>query len=392
VTRRSTDGESIHESVLRVLICIEALGIGGKERQAVELIKALARKSGIDCLVTCLETDDFYLDELTGAGVPVTFLPRRRRWDPTIFQKLYEVIKRYQPDVIHTNGLMSSFYTMPAARICGIPLINGSIRNAFAGGGLRWTLERMLLGVSDYRVANSYAGLRSRGLSAQDRRNVVIYNGFDFSRLEHLTTSGDWHDNSGEPMKTVGMVAEFNRFKDYSTLIQVARKMSGGRKDVVFVLVGDGPTLEASQQAAAGVEAIRFAGRQKHVEEIVQTFDIGVLCTFVEGLSNSIMEYMALARPVIATDGGGTRELVVDGETGLLVPPADPDALAASIAYLLDHPAVARRMGEAGKARLTREFSITRMVDETARLYDLALASSAAAAAGDDLGEGRAGS
>jgi len=85
------------------------------------------------------------------------------------------------------------------------------------------------------------------------------------------------------------------------------------------------------------------------------------------------MEYMALRKPVVATDGGGTHELVADGETGFLVPPKSPDALAAKIEYLLDNPAIARHMGEAGEARLRRKFSTTEMVDETVELYELAV-------------------
>jgi glycosyltransferase involved in cell wall biosynthesis len=373
--------------------------VGGKERQAVELIKGLVRSETIDCAVVCLERDDFYLHELTSAGLTVEFVLRRHRWDPSVLRKLYGFVKSYKPDIIHTNGLMSSFYALPAAKLLRIPLINGSIRNAFASGDLRWTLEKMLLYSSDYRVANSYAGLRSRGLSERDGRNVVIYNGFDFTRLESLApdcTAARIRKEATEttpmPMMTVGMVAEFNRFKDHLTFIQMARRLTARRKDVVFALVGDGQTLGESRKAAKGVEGIRFLGKQKHVEPIAATFHVGVLCTFVEGLSNSIMEYMALGLPVVATDGGGTRELVADGETGFLVPPGDPDALAARIEYLLDHPAVAHRMGEAGKERLRQGFSITRMVEDTLRLYNLASAGSRRVALRDGVRSGTVGS
>jgi glycosyltransferase involved in cell wall biosynthesis len=361
--------------LLRVLICIEALGVGGKERQAVELIKGLARRPHVECRVICLERDDFYLDELSSVEIPVEFVSRRMRWDVGVFHKLYKTIRHYQPHLIHTNGLMSSFYTLPIARLTRIPLINGSIRNAFSGGGFRWKLEKLLLKASDYRVANSYAGLQSRGFSEKESTNVVIYNGFDFSRVERLTTNGSpcRHVRDGRT-KTVGMVAEFNRFKDYPTFIRAARKISSRRKDVVFMAVGDGETLEVSKRIAAGAAAIKFLGKRKNIMPLVETFDIGVLSTFTEGLSNSIMEYMALRKPAVATDGGGTRELVVDGETGFLVPPENPDALAAKIECLLDNPDLARRMGEAGEARLRHEFSITRMVEETVKLYQLAMA------------------
>ena len=360
---------------MRTLICIDALGVGGKERQAVELIKGLTGKSDIECRVVCLASHDFYLDQLAGPGISVDFRTRRVRWDVGLFYRLYQTLRQYRPHLIHTNGLMSSFYTLPLARLMGIPLINGSIRNAFPRGDVRWRVEKLLARMSDYRVANSYAGLRSRGFAEAEARNVVIYNGFDFARVERFTTNEAPRRRGGDGgRKTVGMVAEFNRFKDYPTFIQMARTLSTRRRDVVFVAIGDGETLPACKEMAAGVAAIQFLGERKNIEEMVETFDVGVLSTFTEGISNSMMEYMALRKPVVATDGGGTQELVVDGETGFLVPPKNPNALAAKIEYLLDRPEIARHMGEAGEARLRRKFSTARMVEETVNLYKLAVA------------------
>jgi len=359
------------EDQLRILICIEALGVGGKERQAVELIKGLACLRDIECRVVCLATDDFYLSELANQAISVDFTTRRMRWDVSIFYKLYQTLARYSPHVIHTNGLMSSFYAMPLARLMSIPLVNGSIRNAFRDGDLRWRVEKLMAQMSDYRVANSYAGLRSRGFDVADARNIVIYNGFDFSRVERFTAAESSRNGC---RKTVGMVGEFSRLKDYRTFIEMARRLSTKRSDVVFVAVGDGETLQSSKEMAAGVAAIEFLGQRKDVEAIVQTFDVGVLATFTEGISNSIMEYMALRKPVVATDGGGTKELVVDGETGFLVPEGDPNVLSAKIEYLLDNPEIARQMGEAGEARLRENFSTERMIEETVKLYRLAVA------------------
>jgi glycosyltransferase involved in cell wall biosynthesis len=259
-----------------------------------------------------------------------------------------------------------------------LPLINASIQNAFSRGGFRWSLEKLLLQASDYRIANSYAGLWSRGFSEHDGTNAVIVNGFDFARVARFINSGSLgrHQEHRVP-KVVGMVAEFNRFKDYATFIRAAQKISRKRKDVRFVAVGDGETLAACKEIAAGSDTIKFLGKRQNIEEIVNAFDIGVLSTFTEGISNSIMEYMALGKPVVATDGGGTKELVVEGETGYLVPAENPDALAVKLEYLLDHSDVAHRMGAAGEAKLRHEFSIERMVEETLKLYQRAMANSA---------------
>jgi glycosyltransferase involved in cell wall biosynthesis len=121
---------------------------------------------------------------------------------------------------------------------------------------------------------------------------------------------------------------------------------------------------------------VQFLGRHKDVEKITSSFSIGVLATFTEGISNSIMEYMVMAKPVVATDCGGSRELVLEGKTGFLVPPQDPVALADRIAYLLDNPDEARRMGQAGKKHIEEHFSLKTMVDKTVDIYEHAIRSS----------------
>jgi glycosyltransferase involved in cell wall biosynthesis len=207
-------------------------------------------------------------------------------------------------------------------------------------------------------------------LSSDSERNLVIYNGFDFSRLRgpHSPRVQDGN-RPGAGGKTVGMVAEFNRNKDYLTFVEAARVIERTRPEVSFVAVGDGETLNACRIAAADVPAVQFLGRRKDVEALVETFDVGVLSTYVEGVSNTIMEYMAAGKPVVATDCGGTRELVVAGETGILVPRSDAGQLAAAITRLIDHPAMAERMGAAGRIRLRERFSLERLVDESVALY-----------------------
>ena len=106
----------------------------------------------------------------------------------------------------------------------------------------------------------------------------------------------------------------------------------------------------------------------------MSTLDIGVLSTYTEGISNSVMEYMGLGKPVVVTDGGASNEIVVDGKTGLLTAREDPDDLAEKIEYLLDHPDVARAMGEEGRRRLKAVFSFDKLVTESIAVYSRSLA------------------
>lgn len=360
-------------AIMRVLYYTDSLQIGGKERQLVELLKGLKHNDSIEVLLACMDRGEFYEPDVKALSIPMKYLLRNTRWDPLVLYKFYRLVKEFKPDVIHTNSMMSSAYALPIAKVLGIPLINGSIRNCYQNNSLRWKLERSLLQFSNFRVANSEAGLRSRGFSLDSPRDFVIRNGFDLSRVRGDASK---NGNQGGPKKQVGMVAEFRPDKDFKTFILAARCLVG-RPDVKFVTVGDGETFEDMKQLAADTaEQVQFLGRQKDVENIVSSFSVGVLATFTEGISNSVMEYMVMAKPVVATNCDGLKELVLDGETGFLVPPGDAEALADRIAYLLDHPDEARRMGQAGKKHIENNFSLKIMVDQTVNIYKMAIQSS----------------
>jgi len=360
---------------MKVLHYTDSLRLGGKERQLVELLKGLKQRN-IELLLVCMDQGEFYEPDVKALSIPLKYLFRTVRWDPLIFYRFYRMVRAFEPDVIHTNSMMSSAYALPIAKLLGVPLINGSIRNCFQSSALRWKVERALLSWSDFRIANSMAGLRSRGFSPDSEKDFVIHNGLDLSRVEGLANgSAASSGKNGKPQ--VGMIAEFRPDKDFKTFLLAARQLLSSRHNVTFVTVGDGETLEPMKELVADAgDQVQFLGRRKDVERIANSFSIGVLASFTEGISNSIMEYMLLAKPVVATDCAGSQELVLEGETGFLVPPQDPAALADRIAYLLDNPDEARKMGQAGKKHIERHFSLRTMVDKTVDIYRYAVQSS----------------
>ncbi len=361
---------------MRILHFIEGLGNGGKERQLVELLKGLREDKDLQTALVTLGEGDYHQPRIAALGIRLHCCRRRLRWDPGVCLRLDRILRDFRPHIVHTHDWMTSFYALPLCRLRRVVLVNGSIRNAFTAGGLRWRLERSLLRLSDLRVANSRAGLRSRGFCGDEERNVVIRNGFDFTRLQGLTEGPPaWLADRAAGRKTVGMVASFSPYKDYATFLTAAQEVCSRREDVVFVAIGDGDTRQSLQSTLGSRfrDRILFAGRRREVERWVRCFDIGVLATFTEGISNAIMEYMALGKPVVATNGGGTCELVGDGKTGFLVPPRSPSAMSEKIEFLLDHPETACRMGKAGQRRLHRGFSLQRLVEETRNLYQRAV-------------------
>ncbi|HEX4997628.1 MAG TPA: glycosyltransferase [Terriglobia bacterium] len=354
---------------LRVMYLVDSLRVGGKERQICELLKGLQADGSVESIVVTMGTEQFYVQEVEKLGVSVVYLLRRMRWDPMVLLKLFSLLRQFKPHIIHTNSEMAMSYAFPLARLMGITLINATIRNAFSGDDLRWKWHKLMLRLADVCISNSRAGFESRGLSADSPGNVVIHNGIDLRRFETPNPTGALP--FAAPAGTVvGMIAEFSDHKDFPTFIRAAQTILAKRRDVTFVAVGGGKNLEQCRAMVAPEEdRIQFLGERKDIEALIARMDIGVLCTFSEGIPNAIMEFMAAGRPVIVTDGGGSRELVVDRVVGFLAPPRNPAAVAERIELLLDNPDTARQMGMTGRKRIEQHFSLKALADSHLRLY-----------------------
>ena len=373
---------------LRVLHFIDNLGPGGKERQLVELLKGLeagldagpdpapgadpGHRGGCESCVVSMTEGVFYAELLALRRVTLRSLIRRSRKDWRAFAQFYREVREFAPDVIVAWDHMTAIYAVPAALWAGVPLVNAMIRDA--PDRLSWTAwsrARLSFPFCRLIVANSQAGLDAYGVRGAKAR--VIANGIDASRLHGLEETRAVRQRLGlGDALIVGMVSTFRPWKDQPTLVRAAELVLGQHAGVVFLFIGDGETRAACQSlvAPALADRIRFLGGcADGIESLVNVLDIGVLATFTEGLSNSIMEYMALAKPVVATDGGGTRELVIDGVTGFLVPARDARQLADRLLALLDDPALRRQLGNAGQRRVLDGFSLARMVAQQLALY-----------------------
>ena len=173
------------------------------------------------------------------------------------------------------------------------------------------------------------------------------------------------------------MVGSMSKRKDFKTYLLAAKRILEKRIDVTFLAVGSGENYEryVSMVEDQFKDKIIFTGNQKDVESIINIFNIGVLISendkyWNEGISNSILEYMALGKPVIATDSGGTKEIVVNNKTGFIIQPENVDELFSKIDYLLDHTDIAQEMGENGKCRVQTEFSIDKMISAYEEIYE----------------------
>jgi glycosyltransferase involved in cell wall biosynthesis len=223
---------------------------------------------------------------------------------------------------------------------------------------------------SDIILSNSHAGLKAYKVNSPKAR--VIWNGVNLERFQEKYVIDKVKEELG--IKTelmIVMVAAFTVYKDYNLFLDIARELAKIRNDVTMVGVGDGPELEGIKQRIKSemIGNVILTGSQRNVERIIAASDIGLLCTYSEGISNSIIEYMAMGKPVISTDiSGGSKELIVEGETGFCIE-RNAEKIAGSINLLLNNSELKRSMGNKGRKRIGSYFSISRMGEEFIRIY-----------------------
>jgi glycosyltransferase involved in cell wall biosynthesis len=265
---------------------------------------------------------------------------------------------------------MCTLAAIPACRLLGIPLVNGTIRQAYVPG-YRGGLMRLGFPWSDRIIANSRAGLRAFGVSPGKGR--VVYNGFDPVRLPLCKRTTERADG----VFTVVMAARMHSDKDHSTFVEAARILGQSDPEWRFHAVGGGPMraeILARGRDLIARESLRLSGPCREALPLVREADVGVLLSdprfHQEGCSNAIMEYMACGLPVVCSDSGGNSELVIEGETGFLVPAGDVGALVERLRWLRASPDLCRRLGENGRKRIAEGFSVEAMVQGTIAAYE----------------------
>jgi glycosyltransferase involved in cell wall biosynthesis len=353
---------------LKVLFLINDLSGGGKERQLVELMKGLYAQS-ISCELAISRNNVHYKEvfEL----IPELHILATNRLKALV--QVYRIIKNHRVDIVHSFIAETSFLASLCSIILGFKFVEESVRSAPDRTYFSFkkkTIDRFNFFFAHKVISNSKAGLIS--YHAPVKKSAVIYNGFDFSRIKKIKTNSEILAKLAIPKDkfVIGMLANFSYYKDYFTFFEVAEKLLIDRNDIVFVAIGDGTDLAAYRNKYKAHKSIVFTGSIKNVEEIVNIFDIGVLLSTVnEGVSNSIMEYMALGKAVVATSGGGTNELVINNETGCLIQPFSADELALKINYLLNNSDIRNNMGLKGQKRIRDHFKKDKMVNSHIQIY-----------------------
>lgn len=377
-----------------VLQFVGSFNQGGSERQAVQLARLLHGSGRFRVRVASLSPEGALRGEVERLGLgEVPAFPLTSFYDLNALRQLRRFaafLRRERVDLVQTHDFYTNVFGMAGAALAGVGARVASKRET---GGMRTgaqrAAERAAYRLAHAVVANAEAVRRQlTGEGVPASKIVVVYNGLDAARV--ATPEGFRREEAlarfGLPVgrRFVTLVANLRHaVKDHPTFLRAARRVREAVPDAAFVLAGEGELTEPMRGLAAGLGVgadVFFTGRCADVASLLAASEVCVLSSVAEGFSNSILEYMAAGRPVVATDVGGAREAVVEGETGHLVAAGDDAALAARVAGLLRDPARAREMGERGRLRVAAEFSCAAQLGRTEALYERLLERAARAA------------
>lgn len=360
---------------MKILFFINGLAAGGKERRLVELMKGLKNNPDVNFELAIMSRNIHY-KEVFDLGVKIHFLVRSSKKDLSIFRKLYALCRELKPDILHCWDSMTAIYAAPVCKLLRIKLLNGMVvetpvrQNIF---NKYWLRAQLSFPFSDVVIGNSEAGLKA--YRAPKRKSKCFYNGFNFDRITNIPLSNLKETIGHNSRFIIIMVGAFSDRKDYDCYLAAAEIICKKRDDVTFIAVGDGENLLRISNSIQEPfkDTIKLLGKKSNVESYIAISDICVLATNTkvhgEGISNSILEYMALGKPVVATRGGGTNEIVLDGTTGFLVNGSSAAELAKKIDTLLNDDSLRAKMGKAGEERIRLHFSIDKMIDNYLSLY-----------------------
>lgn len=369
---------------IRVVHLIHKLVAGGAERNLLRLVHDLREE--FDCILCVMVPGGEFEAAGRELGVPILDLGMgHSSWLPvTGMIRLYRLLRQLRPQVLHSWLLYANVMGRVAGRLAGVPVRVSEQRNVDVWRGRRHILlDRWTARWADAVVCNSEAG-RQRLISVElidPRKVITIHSGLD---------PQDWAPSVGGQIlrqrlgldpdaPLLAVVARFKRQKGHEVLLRALPAVLARHPNAITLLAGRGELKSKVEELARQLNVskhLRFLGHQggERLAELYAGCDVVVLPSHWEGLPASLIEAQLCETAVVATDVGGTNEVILNGQTGRLVPPADPEALAAAICELLADPARRQAMGRAGRARAIKHFSACRSSQATRELYRRLLA------------------
>lgn len=367
---------------IKVLHVLNVSQLGGTELMTYQLAKSMNSEEFESevCFFSSRGPISEYFEKsgIRTTHLEVKSLPQKLFAAPV---RLYRHLKKNRYEIIQLYGLRTNLVGRIVGRLAGCKNIVGGLRSLYPSDSRSaWTLwlDRLTLLLIRCYISNSHAAvdfLVSKGYPREKFR--VIHNGIELERFQSSNDPNLLKDRYGvvrQECPVITCIANLRAVKGHEFLIKALHELKQAKKESVCLLVGDGALRGALEKLASNLglsEDILFLGHQgrEKIPEILAITDIFVLPSLWEGMPGAAMEAMAQGVPVVATDVGGTPEVVLDGITGYAVPIKDSAALAQKIEHLLEDTQLRKQMGQKGRKRIEEEFSLRKMTEQYETIY-----------------------
>ncbi|MFO7889392.1 MAG: glycosyltransferase [bacterium] len=367
---------------IKVLQLVEGFNLGGAEKKLLELVQRM----NPDCFQTVVcslglvgpsGTIANEFRQLRQYGVDVIEIPRKHRIDFSLILKLVTLVKNRRIDIIMTNLFYADIMGIIVGRL-------GKVKAVFtweATPSSEWLIPRRLLSYRalipwcDKIIAVSQATaeflIKKRKINP-DKIKVIPY-GVDLTKYNNkngYAVRKELGLSKGD--KTIGTIGRLHQLKGHKYLIEASAKIIKQYPQIKFIIIGEGEYRSRLENLVSKHKLdkyYKFLGFRDDIPELLQAIDIFTLPSLTEGLPNVVLEAMASRKPIVATPVGGIKEAVIDGITGILVPPKDYEGLSKALCYFLENPDKAVEFGRKGRERVEELFSLQNQIKSFENIY-----------------------
>lgn len=363
-------------SARRLLVVTDEMEVGGSQRQISYLLDALDRRYWQPELLY-FRNESFLVDQLRAQGVVVHRIAKRGRLDPAFVLRYAKLLRSRRYHLVHAFSLTAELWTTVAsALVRRPPAFVSSVRGLYLDKpDWFWRIKRMILARSAAIIANAEAGA-----AAAAERSGVSRSRIDVVPNGTLPVASLPPDQRNAIRRSLGVpdgrlfglfVGRLVKEKNLPCLMRALAALPPATRPWI-ALAGDGPMrkeIEDMRVLSCLEGDVRFLGERDDTVSLMQAADLMILPSSLEGMSNVLMEAMSACCPVVASDVGGNPELVRDGETGLIFPNDDSDALAGQLGRLMNDDVLRKTLADRALQRMREDYSIARMVSSTEAVY-----------------------
>ena len=362
---------------INLMQIVFTLELGGLECLVLNLVRKLS-KTKYNISVCSLSPTGKLEDKFIEMGVKVYHIEKSKGIDYSLYFKLARFLKKNKIDIIHTHNPAPWFYGVLAGKLAGVKAaVHTEHSSLFAEQNKLMLAEKFLSRITEAVVSDSdkVTDFLVKKLGIRENRITTIVNGIDLDEFKKVIDIKAKKAELGIPEDSlvIGNVARLEPVKDHLYLLDAFNRVVPFMSNAILVVVGGGSQSEILKAKAIELgiaDKVFFLGVRDDIAAILRILDVFALTSINEGISLSILEAMASGLPVLATNVGGNPDVVVDGETGFLLPLKNPDKVAEIMKNLLSNKELSMRMGEAGLMRVVQLFSLDRMVQNYENVYD----------------------